>query len=205
MLSCITSKAGCTTWKTVLEKSIVGDMDKKYNVDTHKMLEQYGLRRLNTYTIQDINYIRKNYFKFIVVRHPFERLVSAYREKFGNPKGVQKHFEMYIPYITNNEQGSNVMFSKFVDNLIYIHNVSKKLYNGLALRDYIESKRALDPKTLRYISEGVETTFTARHLKRGSKYYNGHWAQYATVCHPCYIHYDVKCCMYDVMLLNLIQ
>ena len=27
-------------------------------------------------------------------------------------------------------------------------------------------------------------------LGRGSKYFNEHWAQYSTLCHPCHIDYD---------------
>ena len=165
-------------------------MKKEYDVNSHSMLRSYGLNRLDTYEMKYRTHIIKNYFKFIVVRHPFERLVSAYRAKFGGSNGVQRYFELYVPYITNNEKGANVTFSKFVDYLISIYNISYKLYQGVRTKDYIKSGRPIDKKTLSYINEGLDETFSTRRLRRGSKYYDGHWAQFSTVCHPCHVHYD---------------
>ncbi|KAM5179645.1 carbohydrate sulfotransferase 10 isoform 1-T2 [Mantella aurantiaca] len=88
ILFCQTPKVGNTQWKKVLivlngafpsiediPESIVHDHDKN------------GLPRLSSYSISDVHERLNSYFKFFIVRDPFERLISAYKDKFvHNPR-----------------------------------------------------------------------------------------------------------------------
>jgi hypothetical protein len=56
------------------------DLHKKI-VQMESFLKKFGLRRLHTYNKTEIREKLANYFKLIVVRHPFDRLVSGWRDK----------------------------------------------------------------------------------------------------------------------------
>jgi len=45
-------------------------------------VDYFHLPLLSTYSQKDIDYRLKNYRSFIVVRHPLERLISAWHNKF---------------------------------------------------------------------------------------------------------------------------
>lgn len=48
--------------------------------DSHRL---HVFRRLNNFTAEEVRYRLDRYLKFAFVRHPLERLISAYRNKFG--------------------------------------------------------------------------------------------------------------------------
>ncbi|XP_063809527.1 carbohydrate sulfotransferase 10 [Pseudophryne corroboree] len=85
ILFCQTPKVGNTQWKKVLivvngafpsiheiPENVVHDHDKN------------GLPRLSSYSLSDVHERLNSYFKFFIVRDPFERLISAYKDKFVN-------------------------------------------------------------------------------------------------------------------------
>lgn len=89
-------KAGSSTWLLTLiratglvpqnatEKNLGG------NMHIREIQEKYGLRRLCVYSTVDIQKRLENYFKVIVVRHPLDRLVSVWRDKFIIAKSSSK-------------------------------------------------------------------------------------------------------------------
>ncbi|KAM4560766.1 carbohydrate sulfotransferase 10-like [Fundulus diaphanus] len=88
ILFCQTPKVGNTQWKKVLivlngafpsveeiPENLVHDHDKN------------GLPRLSSFSPQEITERLSSYFKFFIVRDPFERLISAFKDKFvKNPR-----------------------------------------------------------------------------------------------------------------------
>jgi len=52
----------------------------------HKIVHSHKVDRfippLDRFSLQKREEIMRNYFKFMFVRHPFERLISAYKDKF---------------------------------------------------------------------------------------------------------------------------
>ncbi|XP_015258706.1 PREDICTED: carbohydrate sulfotransferase 11 [Cyprinodon variegatus] len=86
-----------------------------------------NLKTLNQYSIAEINHRLKNYFKFLFVREPLERLVSAYRNKFTLKynSSFHKRFGTRIirRYRKNATQealvnGDDVKFKEFIDYLV---------------------------------------------------------------------------------------
>merc|ERR1719370_1833733 len=55
---------------------------------------------------------------FTVVRHPFERLVSAFRDKFELAKKYAYVYSRYAHLISGGHGGARPTFSQFVDYLL---------------------------------------------------------------------------------------
>ncbi|XP_073446570.1 carbohydrate sulfotransferase 10 isoform X1 [Dendrobates tinctorius] len=88
ILFCQTPKVGNTQWKKVLivlngAFSSIEDIPENV-VHDH---EKNGLPRLSSYSRSDVQERLNSYFKFLIVRDPFERIISAYKDKFvRNPR-----------------------------------------------------------------------------------------------------------------------
>ena len=84
-LFCILQVA-CTNWKRVLlvlsDKTNYTDALQIPAHLAHSKDMEKVIRTLDTYTPDEIQYRLENYFKFVIVRNPLERLYSAYRNKF---------------------------------------------------------------------------------------------------------------------------
>ncbi|XP_075446492.1 carbohydrate sulfotransferase 10 [Ascaphus truei] len=88
ILFCQTPKVGNTQWKKVLmvlNGAFPSIEDIPENV-VHDH-EKNGLPRLSSYSESEIQERLNSYFKFFIVRDPFERLISAFKDKFvHNPR-----------------------------------------------------------------------------------------------------------------------
>ena len=77
-------------------------------------------------------------------------------------------------------------FSNFTEYLSDIYDVSTKLFSQKFTHGELDLQ-TVDPK-LRYdISKSLDED---NFLRKGSRYFEQHWAQYSTLCHPCHIDYD---------------
>uniref|UniRef100_A0A8C4DYV1 Carbohydrate sulfotransferase n=1 Tax=Dicentrarchus labrax TaxID=13489 RepID=A0A8C4DYV1_DICLA len=84
LLYCEVPKAGCSNWKRVL--MVLGGSATSTQDIPHDAAH-YGnhLRRLESYDRAGITERLRSYTKVLFVREPFERLVSAFRDKFESP------------------------------------------------------------------------------------------------------------------------
>ncbi|XP_046341319.2 carbohydrate sulfotransferase 14-like [Haliotis rufescens] len=86
VLYCESPKVATTSWKRVF---LI--LSGKLNASTALKLSQYdvqhGYKKYLTYLSdlqpEDIDTVMKTYYKFVFVREPFERLISAYRDKLS--------------------------------------------------------------------------------------------------------------------------
>ena len=83
---CLPQKAGCTTWKIILANNSSPDpLPADFSGgQLHGVgLEKYGIYSLNKYSQLQQQKILEDpqYYKFMVVRHPLDRLVSAHNDK----------------------------------------------------------------------------------------------------------------------------
>ncbi|XP_028857049.1 carbohydrate sulfotransferase 14 isoform X2 [Denticeps clupeoides] len=121
-LYCYVPKVACSNWKRML-KVLSGALE---NVDAKgKMDHKADLVFLGNMKPDEIRYRLRHYFKFMFVREPMTRLLSAYRNKFGEIQEYQKKYgpeiiRRYRPGYTAAEAaaGADVTFAEFVRYLL---------------------------------------------------------------------------------------
>ncbi|XP_051237169.1 carbohydrate sulfotransferase 8-like [Dicentrarchus labrax] len=125
LLYCEVPKAGCSNWKRVL--MVLGGSATSTQDIPHDAAH-YGnhLRRLESYDRAGITERLRSYTKVLFVREPFERLVSAFRDKFESPNSYY-HPVFGRPIIsryranatrTALRTGAGVTFREFVQYLL---------------------------------------------------------------------------------------
>uniref|UniRef100_A0A3B3RMQ7 Carbohydrate sulfotransferase n=1 Tax=Paramormyrops kingsleyae TaxID=1676925 RepID=A0A3B3RMQ7_9TELE len=128
LLYCEVPKVGCSNWKRVL--MVLAGLASSTRDIQHDAVH-YGnhLRRLDSFDHQGIAHRLRTYTKVLFVREPFERLVSAFRDKFENPN-TYYHPVFGKPIISryraNASQaalrtGAGVTFKEFMQYLLDVH------------------------------------------------------------------------------------
>ena len=129
MLYCAIPKIACTNWKRIF-LILSGNVDetdpmKLKSPDVHGILDS-KVSHLSDFSPEEIKYRIQNYYNFMFTREPFERLLSAYRNKLLNNNIVfRKHFGKTIvrKYRLNATMkdvlaGKGVTFLEFVQYLV---------------------------------------------------------------------------------------
>ncbi|XP_021421428.1 carbohydrate sulfotransferase 11 [Oncorhynchus mykiss] len=128
LLYCYVPKVACTNWKRVF---MVLTGDGRYHeplaIPANEAHVAGNLRTLSEYSTSEINRRLRSYLKFIFVREPFERLVSAYRNKFTRSYNTAFHKRYGTKIIRRHrpqpqpdalERGNDVSFQEFVYYLV---------------------------------------------------------------------------------------
>ena len=94
----------------------------KPNVHSEAHLRQFGLKYLYLFSAEEIEYRIRNYFKFIIVRHPLDRIQSAYTDKVASHNGryyrkiydhvIEKY--RYKPVDVAEADGGKISLEEFV-------------------------------------------------------------------------------------------
>ena len=125
-IGCLIPKTACSSWKfTMVKVSGEIDMAKVDHATLHDnaFMHSMGWRLLSTYSAVGIRHRLKTYFKFITVRHPFDRLVSAYKDKLGAMAGrylgglharrIKQRYRA-VNVTTGHRPGGRVTFAEFI-------------------------------------------------------------------------------------------
>ncbi|XP_053521155.1 carbohydrate sulfotransferase 14 isoform X2 [Artibeus jamaicensis] len=113
-------QVACSNWKRVL-KVLAGVLD---SVDVRlKMDHRNDLVFLADLRPEEIRYRLQHYFKFLFVRDPLERLLSAYRNKFGEIREYQQRYgaeivRRYRAGAGPSPAGDDVTFPEFLRYLV---------------------------------------------------------------------------------------
>ncbi|CAH1776906.1 unnamed protein product [Owenia fusiformis] len=127
LLYCFVPKVGCTAWRKIFAvlsnekiRNETNGNPENIRVDPH-----FGLhfKSIKSYDRSQQDRILKSYYKFMFVREPFERLVSAYIDKFYVPephgfwkvwgKGIINKYR-HKASVTSRECGHDVTFDEFL-------------------------------------------------------------------------------------------
>uniref|UniRef100_A0A4W2HV46 Carbohydrate sulfotransferase n=2 Tax=Bos indicus x Bos taurus TaxID=30522 RepID=A0A4W2HV46_BOBOX len=173
VIYCYVPKVACTNWKRVmivLSQSLSDqgtpyrdplDIPREYvhNSSTHLTFNKFW-RRYGKFSRHLMKIKLKKYTKFLFVRDPFVRLISAFRSKFEleNEEFYQK---FAVP-----------MLKRYSNHTSLPASVSEAFSAGLRLSFATFIQYLLDPHTEQLAP------------------FNEHWRQVHRLCHPCQIDYD---------------
>uniref|UniRef100_A0A8C2FXW6 Carbohydrate sulfotransferase n=1 Tax=Cyprinus carpio TaxID=7962 RepID=A0A8C2FXW6_CYPCA len=174
VIYCFVPKVACTNWKRVmivLSQNLkapdgapyLDPLDIPYKIihnhTVHKTFNKLW-RRFGHYSRPLMHHKLKNYTKFLFVRDPFVRLISAFRDKFVKP---DEYF--YSHY-------GSTMLQRYANISKPPDSAKEAFAAGIRLSFTHFIKYLLDPQT------EEENPF------------NEHWQQMYRLCHPCQIEYD---------------
>ncbi|KAG5882369.1 hypothetical protein JTB14_036293 [Gonioctena quinquepunctata] len=130
LLYCYVPKVACTNWKRVL-MVLTGESNATNLVDIPASLahSENSTLKLSQLTSPEAESCLREYTMFLVARHPFERLLSAYRNKFVDSLPSSKYFQSRYgrhiirkyrsnPLRSDLKSGANVTFREFVHYLL---------------------------------------------------------------------------------------
>ncbi|XP_071779210.2 carbohydrate sulfotransferase 12-like [Centroberyx gerrardi] len=161
VIYCYIPKVACTNWKRVM---FVLNQSEPYqdpmSISGDLVHMPYQLTLLNSFPRIEMKVRLKHYTKFLFVRDPFVRLISAYRDKF------QRYNEYY--------------YLNFARDMLRLYggqpeppkSVDEAFASGLHPSFYSFIQYLLDPQTEKNVP------------------FEPHWRQMHRLCHPCLIQYD---------------
>ncbi|XP_014797581.1 PREDICTED: carbohydrate sulfotransferase 8 [Calidris pugnax] len=128
VLYCEVPKAGCSNWKRVL--MVLNGLASSTKDIQHNTVH-YGnyLKRLDGFDHKGIYHRLNTYTKMLFIREPFEKLVSAFRDKFEHPNNYyhpvfgKAIISRYRVNATKEalRTGSGVQFKEFIQYLLDVH------------------------------------------------------------------------------------
>ena len=140
---CEVPKVACTNWKRIL-LILTGKMNTTDPLalpadGVHDSLQNTYLKKLSSYSPKEIRHRLDNYYKFVFVRNPLERILSAYKNKFTLTYNT--YFHMHYgrkiikrfrknPSAKSLETGSDVTFPEFIRYLLDPATTKKDLFNA---------------------------------------------------------------------------
>ena len=122
-------------------------------------LFRHGIRRLSDYTKEEIAARVQTYFKFMFVRHPVTRLVSAFKNKFVNEHGDYfKKFRAPILHHSRNRvlKAIEKKHIQFADFIAYLLTADTPLRQD---EHFVGFNELCSPCTMKYDFIGKQETF----------------------------------------------
>ena len=178
LILCPIPKIGVSTWRSYLMRA-TGHEDRLWTE------ENRGTKMLSEYSPEEAEYRLQNYLKVIVARHPLDRLLSAFNDKFVESqyrvflrpfivdhcrRGI-KHIpkDDYRTYFRRNSHPEDPILKEHVDHY----------------REYLATKNKQNPYRINF----TEFLLYVSTTNKGTR--NPHWRSIELMCQPCDVSYDV--------------
>ena len=159
---CFVPKVGCSNWKRIL-MVLNGERDSVDGLTSNEVHTLAQMKFLAQYDVDEQERIVKDYSWFFVVREPFKRALSVYRNKFEN-------YEYFL---------SNERFHRFAKTII-------KRYRKNASPEAIATgANATWPEFVDYLTHAP-----LREKMEKDWHFSDHWKEMYKICAPCTIDYD---------------
>lgn len=125
LLYCYVPKVACTNWKRVfMILTGAANTTNVLSIPANLAHSRNIFLTLSNFTYTDVEYLLSTYTKFLFVRHPFERLLSAFRNKLEQNYIRSKYFQTRVgryivkryrmkPNNASLQNGDDVTFDEF--------------------------------------------------------------------------------------------
>ncbi|KAJ1103932.1 hypothetical protein NDU88_001349 [Pleurodeles waltl] len=119
LIYCEVPKVGCSSWKRIILLLKTNMTNNYFELSNEVVHSRKSFQILNSYPLEKQQQLLKSYTKLMFARHPFERLVSAYRDKFLRYRESEyytKTMAQWIKSTVNKSKNSTgpVTFLEFV-------------------------------------------------------------------------------------------
>lgn len=160
VLYCYVSKVGTTTWLSMLSRDLHASSNKAPNLLRSQMVR--GIRELKSYNPTEIRLRLSKYYKFLFVRHPLTRIVSAFRDKLLHDSDQSRRYLPRILKYTRNIDSSEVNNSLNARSLTFSEFLAYTYTSGKIIRTdqhWENIYRLCNPCGIRYDYIGKKETF----------------------------------------------
>ena len=177
IIFCPIPKVGVTTWNDFFKK-VLGFPAPGWTKELN------GTKKLMEYTPEEAKYRLKNYLKVMVARHPIDRLVSAYNDKF-----LHMIYKEYLRPLAIDTVRHGITNIPQADYVTFFHPGGKP--RDPILKEHVRNyDRYINP-----LEEGnpyrVNFTEFLAFISHHEEDRNKHWELLDTMSSPCDVNYDV--------------
>ena len=168
---CEVPKAASTTWRHAFWA-----MNEAMNV-SRKLLysKKYSIQANNNNDLTRLN--QTNVLKIIIVRHPFERLGSAYQQKFVVLRNISRHSETFIGIVDR--------VRKHQQNEMNMNSTNPCLINASVEFPFPCFVEYVLHRTMKPIYDTIISCSFGTLVR-----FDLHWWPYTEMCRVCRVHYD---------------
>lgn len=172
---CPIYKAGSSTW--LYNFALLGGSTQE-QITNSKLQISHFVRNIfaSLTSLEAIKFIPTS-LKFVIVRHPFERILSAYRDKLEN-------------ITTHNKTGALFYYKKYGKKIVSKYrlgnnstNVRSILKEGQFLWKKNEEPVGVEPTFREFVRYLIDTDLNQRA--------DDHWIPFYLFCTPCLLKYDI--------------
>ncbi|KAJ8020498.1 Carbohydrate sulfotransferase 11 [Holothuria leucospilota] len=164
LLYCFVPKAGCSNWKRIM-MVLTGQSESVDGLTSDEVHVKAKFQFFSALPIDKQQEILETYYKFTFVRDPMKRLLSVYRNKFGDKNYYRKN-KSFHPY------GKGII-SHFRQNATKHQKMSGE---GVTWPEF--AKYLLSPQVRKKYESGSDV------------YRKDHWDIQTKICSPCDVNYD---------------
>ncbi|XP_007433737.1 carbohydrate sulfotransferase 9-like [Python bivittatus] len=118
---CEVPKVGCSIWKKIVLLLTLNLSRDVFEVNQDEIHKTNLLKRLSSYPSKQQQELLNSFTKVMITRHPLERLVSAYRDKFLHLEpyySITVANEIKALFRKNKNLTGNVTFQEFVNFVV---------------------------------------------------------------------------------------
>ncbi|XP_020295112.1 carbohydrate sulfotransferase 11-like [Pseudomyrmex gracilis] len=168
---CPVYKAGSTTW--LYNLCLLMNVSEKTLNSGKKQLSSIARRAIPELEYPEADRVLNASKKLLVVRHPFERLLSAYRDKLENS-------------VAGREYGTLHFYRKYGVKIVRKYrrkNFKKPRPDQVIRRKGMLLPSGMEPTFREFVDYVIDTDL--------GNYGDDHWMPYYLFCTPCLVKYDI--------------